>query len=92
MQQFDAKDFYGHPYSETVIDGHRVVYTEWSRDQITVEVVMPLEGKFDHATVCAVIRNGEVISYEYAKEFRGLGNGFYAELDENGKIIKSEWD
>jgi hypothetical protein len=86
------KDYYGNPRKEVIIDNHRVIYTEFEKGYVVVSVVKPLSGRYDHATVSAIIRDGKVAGYEYAKEFRGLGNGFYAELDENGRIIKSEWD
>jgi len=91
-KRFTKKDYYGHLYDKKVINNHTVCYTKWDDSYITVEVVMPLEGRYDHATVSAIIQNGKVTAYGYAKEFAGLGNGFYADLDENGNIIKSEWD
>jgi len=91
IPELDEKDYYGHPSKEIVIEGFRVIYTKYEDRYVTVEVIMSLEGRYDHATVSAIIQNGKV-SYGYSKEFRGLGNGFYAELDENGKIVKSEWD
>jgi len=30
--------------------------------------------------------------FGYEKEFTGMGNGFYADVSFDGKIIKSEWD
>jgi len=91
IPELTETDFYGHPSKQMVIDGFKVFYTEYEKNYVTVAVTMPLRGRYDHATVSATINNG-VVSYGYSKEFTGLGNGFYADLDENGNIIRSEWD
>ncbi|MHA1832369.1 MAG: hypothetical protein ACTSV7_00120 [Candidatus Baldrarchaeia archaeon] len=92
VPELNEKDYYGHPAKWTEMDGFNVVYIE--RDgHLTVSVSMPLEGTYDHATVSAIIdKDKGKVYYCYSKEYRGLGNGFYADLDENGNIIKSEWD
>jgi len=90
IPELDERDFYGHPSKRRTVDGFNVVYTEYGKE-IIVSVSMSLKGRFDHATVSATINNGKVF-YGYAKEFRGLGNGFYADLDEDGNIVRSEWD
>lgn len=92
IPELDEKDYYGHPSKRMTIDGFSVIYTKYEDRYVTVSVSMPLKGKYDHATVSATIRNGKLSGFGYSKEYRGLGNGFYAELDENGNIIKSEWD
>ena len=91
VPELDEKDYYGHPAKWTAIDGFQVVYIQ-REDILTVSVTKHLAGKYDHATVSAIIKNGKVVGYGYSKEYRGLGNGFYADLDENGNIIRSEWD
>jgi len=91
IPELDERDYYGHLSKRIQIEGYTVIYTNYE-DYIVVAVTMLLTGKYDHATVSATIKNGRVIGYGYAKEFTGLGNGFYALLDENGKIIESEWD
>ena len=91
VPELDERDHYGHPAKWTAIDGFQVVYIQ-REDILTVSVTKHLAGKYDHATVSAIIKNGKVVGYGYSKEYRGLGNGFYAELDENGNIIRSEWD
>ena len=90
IPKLDERDFYGHPAKWTVIDGFQVVYIQRG-DRLEVSVTKHLMGRYDHATVSAIITNGKIY-YGYSKEYRGLGNGFYADLDENGNIIRSEWD
>ena len=91
IPELDEKDYYGHPAKWITIDGFKVVYIEREKGYLTVSVSMPLKGRYDHATVSAIIKDGKVY-YGYSKEFTGLGNGFYADLDENGNIVKLEWD
>ena len=88
--EFENKDFYGHPYKQQYKNGYCVRWTGWNGTTI-IEVTMYLRGKYDHATVNAVLRDGK-IDFNYSKEFAGMGNGYYAELDEKGKIIEGEWD
>jgi len=95
IPELDEKSFYGKPCKNTTIDGYDVYYEKPFENHILVSVTMRLEGKFDHATVTALIHyfnGGKLTAYSYEKEFRGLGNGFYARLDAQGNIIKSEWD
>jgi hypothetical protein len=96
IPKLDEKSFYGKPCKNTTIDGYDVYYEKPFENHISVSVTMRfLEGKFDHATVTALIHyfnGGKLTAYSYEKEFRGLGNGFYARLDAQGNIIKSEWD
>ena len=82
-------DYYKHPSIIYYKDGIEVRHTKYGEKKIITEVIMPLKGKYDHAT----------LSYQtgwdgfgYEKEFTGMGNGFYADVSFDGKIIKSEWD
>ena len=51
-----------------------------------------LQGRYDNATLSATIVDGKIISISYSKEYTGMGNGYYASVDNNGNIIKGEWD
>ena len=64
---------------------------------------LPKNSKFEFATVLLRIYKKDFDIYYskhhkryicgYQKEWKGLGNGFYADLDfETGKILFSEWD
>ena len=88
--EFEKRDYYNHLYKEILKDRFFVRWTQYDGATL-VEVTMPLHGKYDHATVDALLRGGK-IEFSYSKEFTGMGNGYYAELDEKGKIIKGEWD
>ena len=88
--EFENKDFYGHPYKQIQKNGFPIRWTRYE-DGVIITVTMQLSGKYDHATVDALLRGGK-IEFSYSKEFTGMGNGYYAELDEKGKIIKGEWD
>ena len=87
------RDFYGHPLYEEYISDEQFgeIHIIWiSFDGVKViEVTVPLKGKYDQATLSW--REGENC-FGYAKEFTGLGNGYYADVDCNGKIIRGEWD
>lgn len=99
IPELDLMDFAKHQYHEEYID-HSIT-VRWTNfggkgldgieypDAIYIEASMRLEGKYDHATLSK--RIGET-NYGYAKEYTGLGNGFYADVSPAGKIIKSEWD
>jgi len=91
--KLDSKDYYERKqHLEWVGDFIRLVWAEYKGSEIIISAARELEqGKYDFATVTARLNNGQV-SFGYAKEFRGKGNGFYADLDNTGQIKKSEWD
>jgi len=84
-------DYYKHPYHKKQITyAISVRWTQYGKDVcLDVCKLLPF-GKYDRATIqkWSYMKEG----YGYAKEFRGCGHGFYADLDLNGKIVKSEWD
>jgi hypothetical protein len=96
--KIDEKDYDGQDCKRYYVDEYLVVWTRWdrfetSRDVTILTVIMRLNGKFDEAKLSAIKQNGKWgDTFHYAKEWRGLGNGFYAEVDANGHIIKGEWD
>ena len=78
-----------------------LIVADWGSDEdehVTVDVTLPLErGKFDTMTLgWTRWRNGygEVVeAWRFDKEYRGKGNGYYAEIDpQTGRIIRGEWD
>jgi len=88
-------DYYGNPCDDAYIDGFHVIYKKWRGTKIiTVSVVKSLHGKYDCAMLSAVLDGNTlaVKQYEYSKEYSGMGNGYYAIVDENGEIIRDEWD
>ncbi|MCM8804234.1 MAG: hypothetical protein NC833_03150 [Candidatus Omnitrophica bacterium] len=87
------KDYYNHPcYYTRDEQGRAIRYTSYGKEDIIVEVTKSLEGRYSTATCSALLKKGNIKGYFFAKELKGLGNGFYAMLNEKGKIIKSEWD
>ncbi len=100
--EFNEKDYYGHPCYEEYFENGEIIlrYTDYD-ERIIIEAVMIFErGKYGHATLEAqfiketkeVLKTKSGTVYGFAKEFRGKGNGYYADVDENGKIIRREWD
>ncbi|MEM5861342.1 MAG: hypothetical protein QXJ20_03020 [Candidatus Aenigmatarchaeota archaeon] len=86
-------DYSGHPYEEFSValpDGGYcyVRITEYIGGRV-LEVYMHLTGRFETAAI--LYQEGNDV-LEFAKELRGKGHGFYATLDFDGNIIKSEWD
>ncbi|GEM_PF-7095891 len=84
---------------------HHVVLTvtDWGdhddrKGHIRVEVTLLLDwGKYDGLTVGWSRwqdKNGEMReTWGFQKEFRGMGNGYYADIDpRTGRIIRGEWD
>jgi len=88
-------NYYGEPYhSEMEFDeeSQKWIYELWvQRDSdLIIMVYTLLKGKYDVATLS--YRRGNPDGYSYSKEYKGMGNGFYADVDFKGNIIKSEWD
>jgi len=81
--------------AEEVIDGHIVEFLDFG-DQIHISAMKSFDrGRFDYAQLTAVVScsdNRVSPELRFAKEFKGMGNGFYAKVDWNGKIIYGEWD
>jgi hypothetical protein len=101
--EFDRKDAYGNPchreYREYQAGVHAgLIEVEWTDygDHIQVAARMNLlDGRYDHATLATDIRKADGFVLEYlgfAKEFRGMSNGYYATVDWTGRILNSEWD
>ena len=90
--EFEKQDYYGKLYKEVQKDGFPVRWTRIGDGATLVKVTMPLRGKYDHATVAATVYSDGKTEFSYSKEFTGKGNGYYALLNENEKIIKGEWD
>ncbi len=97
---FEKKDYYGHPYYKTNFDEINIIYTDYD-DRILIEAyILFNKGKYSHATLFTYImkNNYEILTtsngamFGYAKELKGLGNGYYADVSINGKILKSELD
>ncbi len=86
-------DYYKHPYIQWdyyLENGERIAVTITDYDGVrVVEAYLHLEGRYDGARI--TYQQGSN-GYGYAKEFKGMGNGFYADLDIRGKIIRKEWD
>lgn len=91
IPEFDDKDYYGNPtYTDRIEPGLWVKWTKYDKE-IVLEATILLIGKYDHATLNKRIpQTGP--NYYYAKEYTGTGNGFYAEISPEGKIINFEWD
>ncbi len=103
--KMDDVDYYKHPchYDYSYIDQDVVVtYTDYG-DQVVVRAYLRFRhrSRYDGAEVIARISketNEQYVDKEtgaafgYAKEFVGMGNGYYADLDENGRIVVAEWD
>ena len=87
----DEKDFYNHPCHIEYEHGIKIKWSKFAHGEEIISVTKPLTGKFDHATISATFREG-IVSFRYEKEFTGMGNGYYADLDANGKFIRAEWD
>lgn len=86
--QYDRTDYYGHPHHVEYKGDIQCSWTKYGNDVI-ITVFKPLKGKYDGATLhYRVGDNG----YGYSKEYTGMGNGFYADVSFDGKIIRSEWD
>jgi hypothetical protein len=101
--EFDRKDVDGNPchreYRDYQVGIHAgIIEVEWTDygDHIHVAARMRLhDGRYDHATLGTNIRksDGYVLEYlGFAKEFRGMLNGYYATVDWTGRILDSEWD
>lgn len=90
---FDKRDYYNRPIKAKYIGEYPVRWIDLG-DYLILEVTKPLKGKYDHATISVAIptSSNKKPFFSYRKEYTGMGNGFYADLDENGNIIKSEWD
>jgi hypothetical protein len=89
--KLDKLDYYKHPYHEKRISHDVTIrWTNYGGDDTVIEITKLLNGRYDHATIQKWINKKG--GYGYAKEFTGKGNGFYAGLNTEGKIIKSEWD
>ncbi len=105
--QFTGSDYYDRPCRYEYFKNPEtnkeseifLVYTDCN-DRICIEAVMKLEGKFDHATLYTyfmketkeLFKTSMGAVYGFKKEFRGKGNGYYADVDARGKIIYGEWD
>jgi len=91
--RLDGEDYYGRKqHLEWVGDFIRLVWAEHKGSEIIISAARELEqGRYDYATVTARLNDGQV-SFSYQKEFRGMGNGFYADINNTGQIKKSEWD
>lgn len=91
--EFTKKDFYGYPmYDECIPDEDfgeiRIIWTLYDGVK-EIRVFVPLKGKYDCAKL--IWREGEDC-FGYAKEYTGMGNGYYADVDFNGRIIRRECD
>ena len=92
IPELDCKDYYGHKYHDRyhLATGIRVKWQEYG-DTINLEAIKLLPfGRYDYASLS--VRLNDASHLTYAKEYRGMGNGFYAAVDWNGKITESEWD
>jgi len=104
--EFDDHDWVGHPLHLEYKNDITISWTKYEKE-ILVAVNKPLKGRYDHADLGVriatedvkygdkIYHKGESIdegTFCYSKEYSGMGNGFYAIVDNNGKIIKSEWD
>jgi len=84
-----------HPYCrQTVYDENNKVaifkdWAEYDKNHVVITVFIMLPGKYSSASLSWQIG---AKGYGYAKELRGLGNGYYADVDFSGKIIRSECD
>jgi len=87
--KFTSLDYYKHPCYVEGFYGGEVRFTKYGENFIVISVTKYLQGKYDHATLNYKIGND---GYGYEKEYTGMGNGFYADVDFSGKIIRSEWD
>ena len=87
----DEKDFYNRPCHIEYEHGIKIKWSKFAHGAEIISVTKPLTGKFDHATISATFQEG-VVSFHCEKEFTGMGNGYYAELDANGKNIRVELD
>ena len=90
----NRKDYYGHnSYKEEIDENITVCLTDYDTE-IFVEAYHKLNGKYDKATVTVIIdlKNKDIKGLGFRKTLRGLGNGFYADIDFNGNIIKDEFD
>jgi hypothetical protein len=87
-------DYYGHnSYREQIDDNITVYFTNYD-SEIFIEACYKLTGKYDEAAVTLVIdvKNKDIKGLGFRKTLRGLGNGYYADIDFTGNIIKSEYD
>ncbi len=90
--EFKDRDAKGKPFAEKVMDKYTVRFWEFEPGHYVIEAYMFFpRGRYDYAAVNANVRPDGVF-YGYWKEFRGLGHGYYAELDEEGRIVRAEWD
>ena len=84
-------DYYEHPHVVKHSGKILICCTDY-QEAIIIEATMPFQkGKYSHATVSAKLKDGK-ITYGYSKEFKVMGNGYYADLDDTGSIIRAEWD
>jgi len=93
--KMDDVDYYKHPFHEEAKydeKNRKVIYVRWTQynDETMIEVYTHLEGKYDLVELSYSPK--DETGYGYSKEYRGMGNGFYADVDLNGNITKSEWD
>ena len=89
-------DYYGHPHVVKHSGEILICYTDY-QEAIIIEATMLFQkGRYSHATVSASakLKDGKdgKITYGYSKEFKVMGNGYYADLDDTGSIIRAEWD
>ena len=97
--RLDQRDYYGMPYYEEYakIDNHPNFASPFVHKRITqiggilfFEAYVLLKKRYDNATL-GWRSDMPIGIYEFSKELKGKGNGFYANV-EGEKIVEAEWD
>jgi hypothetical protein len=84
-------DYYGHPHTVKHSGQYIICYTDFQEAMLIEATMLFQKGRYSHATVSAKVKEGK-ITFGYSKEFLGKGNGYYADLDDTGKVVRAEWD
>lgn len=94
IPKLDQVSYYDHSYHrEQIKDNITIKWIEYESDyHLFLQVIKTIpSGKYDQAILGTNLEDNKD-AFSYQKEYRGMGNGFYATIDKDGKILNSEWD
>ena len=91
--ELDQVSYYDHPYHRKQVKDNVIVkWVKYEPEILQLKVIRTIpSGKYDQAILGTNLKDNKD-TFSYQKEYRDMGNGFYATVDKKGKILNSEWD